>query len=117
VPVSLALVLLAAIYVVPDGDRSIPAPIYGGALLLIAELAFWSLDERAHGRVEPGTATPRLLAILAVVATGVAAGALVVLASESDVARSPARTAAGLGAILACVAVLSALARTRSTPG
>jgi hypothetical protein len=115
--VSLALVLLAAIYVVPDGDRSIPAPIYGGALLLIAELAFWSLDERTAGRVEPGTATPRLLGILAVVATGAAAGALVLLASESDVARSSARTAAGVAAILACIAVLAALARSHQTAG
>ena len=87
-----------------------------GALLLIAELAYWSLDERAAGRVEPGTATPRLLGILAVVATGVAAAALVLLASESDVARSPARTAAGVGAILACVAVLGALARSPAAP-
>ena len=109
-----ALVLLGAIYVVPEGDRAIPAPIYGGALLLIAELAYWSLDELAPGRVEPGTATPRLIGILAVVATGVAAGALVLLASESDVARSPARTAAGVGAILACVAVLGTLARSRN---
>ena len=115
-PVSVALLLLGAIYVVPDGERAIPAPIYGGALLLIAELAFWSLDERLPGRVEPGTATPRLLAILLVVVTSVAAGALVLLASGSDVARSPARTAAGVGAILACIAVLTALARSRNAP-
>jgi hypothetical protein len=115
-PVAAALLLLGAIYVVPEGDRAIPAPIYGGALLLIAELAFWSFDERLPGRVEPGTATPRLLAILGVVVTGVAAGALVLLASESDVARSPARTAAGVGAILACIAVLTALARARNAP-
>jgi hypothetical protein len=107
---------LGTIYVIPEGDRAIPASIYGGALLLIAELAFWSLDERAPGRVEPVTATPRLLGILAVVATGVAAGALVLLASESDVARSPARTAAGVGAILACIAVLALLARARNAP-
>ena len=116
-PAFVALVLLGAIYVVPEGDRAIPAPIYGGALLLIAELAYWSLDERAPGRIEPATATPRLLAILAVVATGIAAGALVLLASESDVARSPARTAAGVGAILACVAVLGTLARSRNPSG
>lgn len=109
--------MLGTIYVVPEGDRTTPAPIYGGVLLLIAELAFWSLDERAPGRVEPGTAMPRVIGILAVVATGVAAGALVLLASESDVARSPARTAAGVGAILACVAVLAVLARSRNAVG
>jgi hypothetical protein len=115
-PVSVALLLLGAIYVVPEGDRAIPAPIYGGALLLIAELAFWSLDEHLPGRVEPGTAMPRLLAILGVVLIGVAAAALVLLASESDVARSPVRTAAGVGAILACIAVLTVLARSRNAP-
>ena len=115
-PVCLVLVLLGAIYVLPEGDRAIPAPIYAGALLLIAELAYWSLAERAAGRIEPGTATPRLLGILAVVATGVAGAALVSLASESDVARSPARTAAGVGAILACVAVLGALSRSPAAP-
>ena len=109
----MALLLLGATYLVPEGDRAIPAPIYGGALLLIAELAYWSLDERAPGRVEPGTAAPRVIGILAVVATGVAAGALVLLASEPEVARSPARTAAGVGAILACIAVLAVLARAR----
>ena len=115
-PVCLVLVLLGTIYVIPEGDRAIPAPIYAGALLLIAELAYWSLGERAAGRIEPGTATPRLLGILAVVATGVAAATLVLLASDSDVARSPARTAAGVGAILACVAVLGALARSPAAP-
>ena len=116
-PVGLVLVLLGAIYVVPEGDRAIPAPIYAGALLLIAELAYWSLGERTAGRIEPGTATPRLLGILAVVATGVAGAALVSLASGSDVARSPARTAAGVGAILACVAILGALARSPKPDG
>jgi hypothetical protein len=113
-PISIALVLLGAIYIVPEGDRAVPAPMYAGALLLIAELAFWSLDERTPGRVEPGTGTPRLLGVLGVGATGVAASALVLLASEGDLARSPARTAAGVGAVLACVAILTALARSRS---
>jgi hypothetical protein len=108
------MLLLGTIYVVPEGDRATPAPIYAGVLLLIAELAFWSLDERAPAQLESGTAAPRLLAILAVAATGAAAGALVLLAAEPDVARSPARTAAGVAAILACIAVLAALAANRS---
>jgi peptidoglycan/LPS O-acetylase OafA/YrhL len=116
-PVSIAVLLLASIYVVPEGDRAVPAPIYGGTLLLIAELAFWSLDERASGWVEPGTAMPRLVGILAVVVTGVAAGALVMLASESDLTRSPATTAVGVGAILASIAVLATLAGSLIAPG
>ena len=116
-PLTLALLLLGAMYVVPAGDRAIPAPIYAGALLLIAELAFWSLDERAPGRVEPGTAMPRLLAIVAIVAAAIGSSALVLLAAEPDVARSPARTAAGIGAILACVTILTWLARSRDAVG
>ena len=115
-PICLVLALLGTIYVIPEGDRAIPAPIYAGVLLLIAELAYWSVDDRAAGRIEPGTARPRLLGILAVVATGVVAATLVLLASDSDVARSPARTAAAVCAILGWVAILGALARTSNPP-
>jgi hypothetical protein len=115
-PVFVALLLLGAIYVIQEGDRAIPAPIYAGALLLTAELAFWSLDERKSGRVEPGAGTPRLRGVLVVVAVGVAAGAVVLFASEADTARSTEGTAAGLAAILACVAVLTALTRSDRAP-
>jgi hypothetical protein len=108
-PLFAALVLLAAIY--PEGGRAIPAPVYAAVLLLTAELAFWWLDERDAGRVEPGTGVPRLLGILAITATGAVAAALVLLASEPDIARSAAATAAGLAAILACLGMLIALAR------
>jgi hypothetical protein len=111
--IPLALLLLGAMYIIPDGDRAIIAPIYGGGLLLTAELAYWSLDEQVRARVQPGTASPRLLAILAVTAAAIPAGALVLLAAETDLARSPALTAAGAAAIVACIGLLAALARLR----
>lgn len=110
-PVFAALVLLVAIY--PEGDRALPAPIYAGVLLLAAELAFWSLDEREPARAEPGTGAPRLRGILGVAAIGIAASALVLLASETDTSRSPAATAAGVAAILGCLGILVALAPQR----
>lgn len=106
--------MLGAVF--PEGSHAIPAPVYAGVLLLTAELVFWALDERAPGRVEPGAGTPRLLGILAVTATGVAASGLVLLASQPDTARSPAATAAGVAAILGCVAVLLLLARRQPAP-
>ena len=112
-PVFVALLLLAGIYVVPEGDHSLPAPIYACALLLTAELAFWSLDERGRVRVEPGTGIPRLRGILVVTAVGVPAAWLVLLAAEADIVRSAAWTAAGAAAILACVAILAVLARSQ----
>jgi hypothetical protein len=116
VPIVVALLLLGALYVIPEGDRAIPAPLYAGALLLSAEFAFWSLDEREPARSEPRTGRPRLLGILAIVATGVAASAVVLLASEADTARSTEATAAGVVAILACIAGLTALARSHHAP-
>ena len=106
-----ALLLLGAIYTIPDGERAIAAPIYGSALLLTAELAYWSLDERVRQRVQAGVITPRLLAVLAVSAAAIPPSALALIAAEADVARSPAITAAGAAAIVACIALLTALAR------
>ena len=111
-PIPFALLLLGAIYAIPHGDRAIPEPIYGSALLLTAELAYWSLDERVAQRVQAGVARPRLLAILAVAAAAIPASALVLIAAEADVARSPGLTAAGAAAVVACVGLLVALARS-----
>jgi hypothetical protein len=113
-PIPFALVLLGAIYAIPEGERAIATPIYGSALLLAAELAYWSLDERVRQRVEAGVFTPRLLAILAVGAAAIPPSGLVLIAAEADVARSPATTAAGAAAVVACIALLTALARLRS---
>jgi hypothetical protein len=114
IPIPFALVILGAIYAVPDGDRAVPAPIYGSALLLAAELVYWSLDERVVARVLAGAVAPRLLAILAVSAAAVPASALVLVAADADVARSPAVTAAGAAAVVACLGLLTALARLRA---
>ena len=109
-PIPLALLLLGVMYALPDGDRAVPAPVYGGALLLTAELAYWSLDEHLLQRVEPGLLARRLVAILAVVAAAILAGAVVLAASDAGVARSAAVTAAGAAAVVACAALLAALA-------
>jgi hypothetical protein len=116
-PIPFALLLLLAIYAIADWKRTISAPIYGGALLLIGELAYWSLDERLHQRVQAGVVTRRLFAVLAVSAAAIPASAVVLFAAEADVERSPATTAAGAAAIVACVGLLAALAGFRSREG
>jgi hypothetical protein len=112
-PIPIALVLLAGTYAIPDGERAIVAPIYASALLLTAELAYWSLDERVRLQVQAGVFTPRLLAILAVSGAAIPPSALVMIAAEADVARSPAITGVGAAAAVACIALLTALARVR----
>jgi hypothetical protein len=111
-PIPFALLVLGALYAIPDGDRAVGAPFYGGVLLITAELAYWSLDERIPQRVQTDVVTPRLLAILALGAVAIVASALVLLAAEADVARSPGTTAAAAAAVLACIGLLTALART-----
>jgi hypothetical protein len=112
-PIPFALLLLGAVYAIPRGNRAIPAPIYGSVLLLTAELAYWSLEERVRKRVQAGVLAPRMLAILAVSAASIPASALVLVAAQADVGRSPALTAAGAAAVVACVALVAALARLR----
>lgn len=111
--IPIALLLLGALHVIPDGDRSIGTVIYAGCLLLTAELAYWSIDEHGHRPVQPGVFAPRLLAILAVVAAAIPASVLVHLAADIDIPRSQASTAAGATAIVACVVLLAAMARRR----
>jgi hypothetical protein len=112
-PIPFAMLLLGAVYAIPHGDRAIPAPIYGSGLLLTAELAYWSLEERVRQRVQAGVNVPRMLGILAVAGAAIPASALVLAGAQTEVARSPWLTAAGAAAIVACLALLTALARLR----
>jgi len=111
--VPFALLLLGALYALPASHHVIPVPVYGSALLVAGEFAYWSLDERIRERAQPGVAMPRLLAVLAVGAAAIPASALVLAAADADVPRSPTGTAAGAAAVVACVALLVALARVR----
>ena len=111
--VPIALLLLGALHVIPGGDGSIGTVIYGSGLLLTAELAYWSIDEHGPRLVQPGVFVPRLLAILAVVAAAILASVLVYAAAGIHIPRSQTSTTAGATAIVACVALLAAMARRR----
>jgi len=113
VAIPIAILLLGAVYVISTGDRSIATVLYGSGLLLTAELAYWSVDEHGHRPVQPGVFAPRLLAILAVVAAAIPASMLVLAGAAIDIPRSHTSTAAGAIAIVACVALLAAMARRR----
>jgi hypothetical protein len=115
-PIPFALLLLGAVYAIPAGERAIPAPVYGAGLLLCAELAYWSLELRIVQRVHGDVVMPRLVAVLGVAGVSLLAGALVLLAAETGLGRSPATTAAAALAVVACVALLVVLARPREGP-
>jgi hypothetical protein len=112
-PIPVALVMLGAVYAIPEGERDLWAPLYAGGLLVSAELAYWSLHLRAAHRVCGDAVTPRLAAILLVAAASVPAGGLVLLAASAGLDRSAATTTAAALALVACVGLLVVLARPR----
>jgi hypothetical protein len=106
-PIPFALVLLGSLYAIPEGDRVVWAPVYGGGLLLSAELAYWSLEARVAQVVYGDVTAPRLAAVVLVSAASVPAGAPVLLAAEAGIGRSPATTAAAALAVAACAGLLA----------
>jgi hypothetical protein len=88
-------------------------PLYGGALLLTAELAWWSVERRVPAWAEPGTALRRLATVGTACAGGSALSALVVLAAGAPLEGGVALELVGVVAASAALAVVAAVARTR----
>ena len=98
-----ALLLLGAAAAVAFANEADPgrSPIYAAALLGVAELAYWSLEDRRSRAAVPGM-TPRRVGRV----TGAVAGALVV----GTVLAAVARVDAGGGLLLEAVGVTAAVA-------
>ena len=114
IPVSLGF--LAAAYAVhlalDDPSLDASAPLFGAGLLLTAELAYWSLEERDRIASEPGESLRRfgLLVGLAFATLVAAAGLLAV----ADLARTGGLAIDVLGAVAAAATlVVVALAARR----
>jgi hypothetical protein len=115
-PVALALVVLvgeyAAALVARESDAvDSGAPVFGAGLLLLAELAYWSLDLRRAGREEGRAVVRRLTALAAA-----AGGSLLLAAFVVGVTAVPAGggllwDALGIAAVIATLAILARLAR------
>jgi len=82
-------------------------PLYAGAFLLVAELAWWSLEQRVPAWAERGMALRRLVTVLFACTGGCVIAALVVIA-----AGLPIHELAGVLAATAALAVVAAVART-----
>ena len=97
----------AAFFALRDDTVDVRAPLYGAAFLLIAELAFATLELRA-GKPEAGL-VPRRVVILVIVALGgILAGALVLAAAAAPLDGGVALEAVGL---VAAVGLLVGLGR------
>jgi hypothetical protein len=116
-PVAWALALLASGYALslslgPDRVTiDAAAPVVAAALLVVAELAYWSLELRDPGRWE-GPLLARRLAVLGTLAlVSLALGSLVVVFTTLETGGGVGLTFLGVAAAVATLAILAGLAR------
>jgi hypothetical protein len=87
------------------------APVYAVGFVLVAELAFWSVERRVAAWSEP-TLTERRLALLVGVCVGAAAvAALVLVLAAASGGGGIALEAVGVAAAIGALALLGALVR------
>jgi hypothetical protein len=118
VAIPAALILLGAPYVAVLGFEvdalDERAPIVAAALLVVAELAYWSLELRGTLADEPGTYLRRL-SLLALVVVGTIVGGTAILALVAEVGtRGTAVDVAGAAAALGALALLAVAASRRT---
>jgi hypothetical protein len=109
VPVPLLLVgaLYAVELVADDAPLDTAAPAVAGGLLVAAELAYWSLDERERVRGERGALLGQLAVVAALgVAAGVVAATLLVAADAVHAHGLGADVAGAAAAALALLVVV-----------
>jgi hypothetical protein len=109
------LVLLAGEYAWSLGGGGIDqlSPVLAGALLVIAELAYWSLELRS--RTHDGERlTERRAGLIAALGIGsVALGGLVLAATSVELGSGISADLVGVAAAVAALAVVATLARAR----
>lgn len=113
-----ALVLLGASYttqlVVDDAPLDFQAPLFAAGLVVTAELAYWSLEEREDVRGEPGDALRRL-GFVALVALGtLAVGAILLVVTDAMRAGGLAVDLLGAAAAAALLLLIVAVGRDAS---
>ena len=116
VPVAVALVggTYAVELAIDDAPLDVSVPVIAFGLLLAAELAYWSLDERCRAAGDAGQGLRRVaLVALGGVAAVVVAGGLLVLV-DAVRARGLALGLLGALAAAAVLAIVFVAARTQS---
>ena len=106
-----AVALLAAEFLLRHGDSLALAPLFGGGLLLVSELAQQSIELRGVRRLEDGVVTSRVAHVLAIAALGAAAGAVATIGIRYAPSHSVGVIAVGAVAVVGAVAAVSWLAR------
>jgi hypothetical protein len=113
--VTVAIALLGGAYggslFLGTGSIDAWAPIEATALVLAAELAYWSLELRPWVQAEPGVLVRRAALVGATGAGTLAVGATLLAAASAPVGGGVAWEAVGVAAAAAALAVVVRLAR------
>ena len=88
------------------------APASAGFLLLVAELAWWSIEPRGPAWSEPWLAPLRLVSVLAVCAAGAVLAGIVLVVASSKVGGGVLLELVGVLAAISALAVVAWVART-----
>jgi len=88
------------------------APIYAAGLLLVTELAYWSMEPRVQGAVGEGLTTRRVTLLIAVCVAAGGIGGLILAMSEASVNGGLWLEALGVAAAVGALALLARLARS-----
>jgi hypothetical protein len=88
-------------------------PAYAAGLLLVAELAWWSIEPRVAAWPEHGVAPRRLAVVVGMCAAGAVVAALVVVAAGAPLNGGVELELVGVAAAVGALAVVAGLARVR----
>jgi hypothetical protein len=87
-------------------------PLTAGALLLAAELAWWSIEPRVPAWAQPGVAVRRVVTVLSTCVAATVVSAVVVVAAGAPVGGGTLLLLTGIVAATAALGVLAYVART-----
>lgn len=115
VPVAAALlgVEYVALLAVEGEALDTRAPLVAGALLAVAELAYWSLELRGGVMDEPGTHARRLALLAGLLLGATTFGVVLLAVAEAVQAKGPAVDVLGATAAVATLLLLALAARAQ----
>jgi hypothetical protein len=87
------------------------APLYAGAFVLVAELAFWSIERRVPAWTDAGLAELRLANLAAVTAGAMALAGVVLVIAAASGGGGVVLEAIGVAAVIGALALLAVLVR------
>ena len=87
------------------------APLYAGAFVLVAELAFWSIERRVPAWTETGLIERRMAHLVATFVGAALVAALVIVVAAASGGGGVVLEAIGVAAVIGALALLAMLVR------